>query len=192
MSDKLKTYQSKRKFNKTAEPKGTVRKGHKKPIFVIHEHDARALHYDLRLEADGVLKSWAIPKGPSTDPTEKHLAMHVEDHPLEYAHFEGNIAEGNYGAGGVIIWDRGTYRNLKDEPLSECIKNGLVSVWLDGKKLHGGYALVRTNYRGRDSWLFFKMKDADAQPGIDITKEMPRSVKSGKTVEEIEDEVKKK
>ena len=186
---KLTAYQKKRNFEKTTEPKGG--KSHKKstdPIFAIHKHDARSLHYDLRLEADGVLKSWAIPKGPSTDPSVKHLAVHVEDHPYEYKDFEGNIEEGNYGAGGVIIWDKGTYKNLKSCSLSECIKNGEVAVWLDGKKLHGGYALIRTNFRGNDSWLFFKMKDEEADPRKNIVKSEPDSVVSGKSVEEIEEE----
>ena len=95
------------------------------------------LHYDLRLEDEGVLKSWAIPKGPSTDPDDKRLAIETEDHPLEYAHFEGVIAEGNYGAGGVIIWDTGTFKNLKEEPLSHCLQKGKVEVWLNGEKLTG-------------------------------------------------------
>lgn len=180
----LKTYRTKRKFSKTTEPKGTVDKKHDEPIFVIHEHKARSLHYDLRLEDEGVLKSWAIPKGPSTDPHEKHLAIMTENHPYEYADFEGIIEEGNYGAGNVIIWDRGTFRNLKDRPLKDCIKEGTVAVWLNGKKLHGGYALVRTHF-SKNSWLFFKMKDAEAEVDHNILKEMPKSVISGKTVEEI-------
>lgn len=180
----LETYHGKRTFTKTAEPKGRVSKKHKEPIFVIHEHAARSLHYDLRLEDEGVLKSWAIPKGPSTDPHEKHLAIMTENHPYDYAQFEGIIAEGNYGAGNVIIWDRGTFRNLKDKPLKECIKEGTVAVWLNGEKLHGGYALVRTHF-AKNSWLFFKMKDSEVDLKHTITKEKPKSVVSGKTVEEI-------
>ena len=187
MTKKLSTYTSKRVFDETPEPKGKVHKKSKKPIFVVHKHDARSLHYDLRLEDEGVLKSWAIPKGPSTDPKVKHLAIHVEDHPFEYKDFEGVIPEGNYGAGGVIIWDKGTFKNLKEErSLAECIKKGEVLVWLDGKKLHGGYALIKTHLRGQDSWLFFKMKDEEANPKLDIIKEEPNSVVSGKSVEEIE------
>ena len=183
---KLKTYQSKRTFSKTSEPRGTVHRPHKEPIFVIHKHDARSLHYDLRLEDEGVLKSWAIPKGPSTDPDDKRLAIETEDHPLEYAHFEGVIAEGNYGAGGVIIWDSGTFKNLKEEPLSHCLQKGKVEIWLNGEKLQGGYALIRTHLTP-NSWLFFKMKDDYAAPGS-ITKQEPRSVVSGKTIEEVEEE----
>ncbi len=186
VNKKLKSYQSKRTFSTTSEPRGKVHRPDKEPIFVIHKHDARSLHYDIRLEDEGVLKSWALPKGPSTDPHDKRLAIETEDHPLEYASFEGVIAEGNYGAGGVIIWDTGTFKNLKDEPLSRCIEKGTVAVWLNGKKLHGGYALVRTHFTP-NSWLFFKMKDDEAAPGS-ITTEEPRSVVSGKTVEEIEEE----
>ncbi len=185
---KLSVYQSRRKFDQTSEPRGKAHKKSAHPIFVIQKHDARSLHYDLRLEDEGVLKSWAIPKGPSTDPSVKHLAIHTEDHPFEYKDFEGTIAQGNYGAGGVIIWDRGIYRNLKDQSLTQCIKKGTVAVWLDGEKLHGGFALIRTPLRGQDSWLFFKMKDKEADTDYTITEEEPNSVISGKSVQQIENE----
>jgi len=190
MNKKLTRYRSKRDFTKTTEPKGTLHTTSKQPIFVVHKHDARSLHYDLRLEDEGVLKSWAIPKGPSTDPDVKHLAVQTEDHPYEYKDFEGVIAEGNYGAGGVIIWDKGTFENLKQKPLDECIKEGHVVVSFKGKKLHGAYALIRTHLRGKDSWLFFKMKDQYAHKDFDLTKERPNSVVSHKSVEKIEDEEK--
>ena len=188
----ISTYQKKRNFEETTEPRGSkALKKNAEHIFVIQKHDARSLHYDLRLEADGVLKSWAIPKGPSTDPAVKHLAVQTEDHPFEYKDFEGTIPAGNYGAGGVIIWDKGTYKNLKEPlTLNQCIQKGTVAVWLDGEKLHGGYALIRMHLRGKDSWLFFKMKDDEADPNSSITKDEPDSVISGKSVEEIEKEEK--
>ena len=186
----LKPYHNKRDFSQTTEPKGSLGSPSNYPKFVIQKHASRALHYDLRLEDEGVLKSWALPKGPSTDSAKKQLAIETEDHPLEYADFEGIIPPGNYGAGKVIIWDTGTFRNLKDITLSEALKNGEATVWLDGKKLQGGYALIRTNYRGKKSWLFIKMKDQMAQPGRIITDELPKSVVSNKTIEELTEQEK--
>ncbi|MFH0898132.1 MAG: DNA polymerase ligase N-terminal domain-containing protein [bacterium] len=122
----------------------------KKPIFVIHKHGATRLHYDFRLEIDGVLKSWAVPKGPSTDPAQKRLAVMVDDHEFEYAKFEGVIPKGQYGAGPVMIWDKGTYKNIKGKdgksvPIKTCISRGQIEIWLEGKKLKGGYALIHMN-----------------------------------------------
>lgn len=126
-----------------------------KPIFVIQKHEASSLHYDFRLEVKGVLKSWVVPKGPSTDTRDKRLAMPVEDHKLEHADFEGVIPEGEYGAGTVLVWDRGTYRNLMQEKekedqlsMSESIEEGHVEVWLEGEKIRGGYTVVRTQEGG--------------------------------------------
>src|SRR5919197_1397261 len=135
------------------------------PIFVIQRHDATSLHFDFRLEADGVLKSWAVPKGPSLDPRERRMAVATEDHPLENADFEGVIEEGQYGAGTVIVWDTGTYQNLterdgREVPLADAIDDGHLAVWLDGEKVRGGYALNR--FRGRDQWLLVKMRDDEA------------------------------
>jgi DNA ligase D-like protein (predicted 3'-phosphoesterase) len=129
------------------------------PIFVVHKHAARTLHYDFRLEVDGVLKSWAVPKGPSTDPREKRLAVAVEDHALDYADFEGTIGESNYGAGAVIVWDTGPYRNRtqrdgEEVPIARALANGHAVVELEGRKLRGRYAVTRTGeLRGREQWL---------------------------------------
>ncbi len=185
---KLTSYQEKRDFSKTTEPSGnqSTPSSGKHPLFVIQEHSAHALHYDLRLEADGVLKSWAVPKGPSTNPADKQLAIQTEDHPLDYASFEGVIPQGEYGAGPVIVWDTGTYQNLKKESIEQCIHNGELTFWLEGKKLHGGFALIKTPYEGKDNtWLLVKMNDEDADRTTNITKEEPASVLSGKTIKEI-------
>ena len=154
-------------------------------IYVVQKHQARSLHYDLRLEVDGVLASWAVPRGPSVDPKERRLAVMVEDHPLDYADFEGAIAEGEYGAGSVMVWDRGRYRNLKDMPMAEAVAQGQVEIFIEGEKLRGKYALVRTRWGGGNNWLLIKMNDRYAHPGTDIVAEMTESVKTGRTLEEI-------
>jgi DNA ligase D-like protein (predicted 3'-phosphoesterase) len=193
----LKEYRRKRDFNKSTEPSGKKERGKKarNPIFVIQKHDASRLHYDFRLEVDGVLKSWALPKGPSRDPREKRLAAHVEDHPLDYATFEGIIPEGQYGAGKVIVWDSGTYRNIKKDneghPLSmkRALELGRAEVWLEGKKIRGGYALIQTKMRGQSkNWLLVKKKDKASRAGYEPTKSEPKSVLSGRGIEEIGDE----
>lgn len=189
--DRLKDYKGKRDFSKTSEPKAKTRKTAGKPIFVVQQHDASRMHFDFRLEVDGVLASWAVPKGPSTDPREKRLAVRTEDHPIDYARFEGRIPEGEYGAGTVIVWDTGGYENLSrrnDEeiPLSEALRAGHAKVKLFGKKLRGGYALIHTRMRGDDrNWLLVKEadKEADARRKPVITE--PKSVISGKTVIEM-------
>lgn len=162
----------------------------KKPIFVVQKHDASHLHYDVRLEINGVLKSWAVPKGPSTNPTKKHLAIMVDDHKLDYAKFEGVILPGNYGAGTVMVWDTGTYRNIKTKegaliPIEQCLKSGRIEVWLEGQKLKGGYALIRTKLQQDDGWLLVKMNDEYADREHNILK-LNKSVLSGRTMEEIE------
>jgi bifunctional non-homologous end joining protein LigD len=160
----LAEYKRKRDFTKTAEPSAKPARTHKQPIFVIQEHHARRLHYDLRLEADGVLKSWAVTKVPTMDPSIRRLAVRTEDHPLEYADFEGDIPEGQYGAGHVKIWDRGTYENLSGRPLPEALADGKVEVQLHGKKLKGKFALIRMAGDGRrENWLLIKMKDEYAR-----------------------------
>jgi DNA ligase D-like protein (predicted 3'-phosphoesterase) len=157
--------------------------------FVIHKHAASMLHYDFRLEVDGVLRSWAVPKGLSTDPRVKRLAVQVEDHSLEYSNFEGVIGEGSYGAGAVIVWDTGTYRNLdEDRTMAEELAAGHAKIWLEGKKLRGGWTLQRTRDGDKPQWLVIKRRDelADARRRPDSTQ--PESVKSGRTIEEVAEE----
>jgi bifunctional non-homologous end joining protein LigD len=182
----LEEYNAKRDFARTDEPGPKVGRGNKKPIFVIQEHHASRLHYDFRLEADGVLKSWAIPKEPTLDPSQKRLAVRVEDHPVAYAGFSGTIPEGQYGAGEVSIWDHGTYDNLlADKPMpqtvSEGIEAGRVEFALHGTKLKGRYALIRMHGRksgSKENWLLIKMKDEFAAPGSADT---PRSKRAART-----------
>jgi bifunctional non-homologous end joining protein LigD len=165
----LEAYAHKRHFSHTPEPRPQVGPSHQQPIFVVQEHHASRLHYDLRLEADGVLKSWAVPKQPTLDPSVKRLAVRVEDHPLAYADFSGEIPEGQYGAGIVKLWDRGTYENLlarKGQPqtITEGIEAGHLEVLLHGRRLKGGFALIRMRRRGpREHWLLIKMKDEAAR-----------------------------
>ncbi len=188
----LDKYHEKRDFTRTpepagaADPSGTAAAAARR--FIIQKHHARTLHYDLRLEDDGVLKSWAVPKGPSLDPAEKHLAVAVEDHPLEYGDFEGSIPEGEYGGGKVIVWDRGTFEPFGEgETFAEMLERGAAKIRLHGEKLQGGFALIRTRWGGKDkNWLLIKEKDQHARPGYDVTKEEPLSVLSGRDVDEVE------
>ena len=185
----LEKYQKMRDFGDTPEPKGDRKpKRGKKPIFVIQKHAASRLHYDFRLEMEGVLKSWAVPKGPSYDPAVKRLAMMTEDHPYDYADFEGVIPEGNYGAGNVIIWDNGTWTFVEpgDDPV-EAVKKGKLTFRLHGKKLQGEWALIRI--RGRspkgNEWLLIKHRDQYATSKLDVTERMPLSVVSNKSLNEV-------
>src|SRR3954447_11045757 len=155
------------------------------PRFVIQKHAASSLHFDFRIEAGGALASWAVPKGPSTDPREKRLAMRVEDHPVSYGDFEGTIPEGNYGAGAVIVWDAGPYRNLGDVPVEQGLEDGRVKIWLEGQKLRGGYALTRTGGGRRERWLLVKMRDDEADARRNPVSSQPESVLSGRTVDEV-------
>lgn len=187
-------YQDKRDFRETPEPTGGDRPdpvGDGSPIFVIQRHDASTEHYDFRLEVGGVLKSWAVPRGPSTDPREKRLALPTEDHPLEYADFEGTIPEDQYGGGTVMIWDRGTFENLTEDdegavPLDRALKDGHLVVRLAGEKISGGYALQRTGSGGDDErWLLVKTRDDEADARRNPVSTEPDSVASGRSLREI-------
>jgi DNA ligase D-like protein (predicted 3'-phosphoesterase) len=188
--DSLKDYQAKRDFGVTPEPQGGSKRVSTEPIFVMQKHAARQLHYDFRLEVDGVLKSWAIPKGPSTNPQDKRLAVPTEDHPLEYAGFEGVIPAGEYGGGTVLVWDTGTYLNLTEKkgeaiPMGQALAHGHAKVWLEGNKLKGGYALTRFKTGQDEAWLLVKADDEGADPLRNPVADEPRSVLSGRTIEEI-------
>ena len=192
MSGATKEYREKRDFRKTAEPTGDGGGAGGEPIWVVQEHDASSHHFDFRIEADGVLKSWAVPKGPSTDPAHRRLALPTEDHPMEYADFEGVIPEGEYGAGTVIVWDRGTYANLKEDdagepvPVADQVAAGHVTIRLEsGRKLAGGYALTRMEGRDEEMWLLVKMDDEGADARRNPVSTEPESVKTGRTLAEV-------
>jgi DNA ligase D-like protein (predicted 3'-phosphoesterase) len=188
----LQRYREKRDFSRTPEPAGEPAVSPERHVFVIQQHDASHLHYDLRLEVGGVLKSWAVPKGPSLDPHVRRLAMMTEDHPLEYAEFEGVIPEGNYGAGVVMVWDIGLYDNLSEKDghpitMEQAFDKGHVIVRLHGHKLHGGFHLVRTapDPQGRSRWLLIKRQDAAADPACDPTRDLPHSALTRRSLEQI-------
>lgn len=191
-----KDYDDKRDFNKTPEPRGGRQSNGDAPLFVIQKHDASSLHYDLRLEIDGTLKSWAVPKGPSMDPSEKRLAIPTEDHPLDYADFEGVIPEDQYGGGTVLVWDRGPFRNLTEkggelQPIEEAWSKGHLLVELKGEKISGGYALHRTGSGEDANWLLIKMDDDQADARRNPVSTEPDSVLSGRSIEQIADAEKK-
>ncbi|HXI86607.1 MAG TPA: DNA polymerase ligase N-terminal domain-containing protein [Parvularculaceae bacterium] len=182
----LKAYQGRRDFGATPEPKGRVRKDAGRR-YVIQKHAARRLHYDFRLELGGVLKSWAVTKGPSLDPSVKRLAVRTEDHPIDYRNFEGVIPSG-YGAGTVILWDRGWWAPQEDPHAG--LKKGLLKFTLHGERLKGGFALVRMKPRagekmGPEHWLLIKERDEEANERGDPTRKWTRSIKSGKTIREM-------
>jgi bifunctional non-homologous end joining protein LigD len=190
--NQLKEYRQKRDFSRTAEPMGGKSRPVKKLAFVIQKHAASHLHYDLRLELDGVMKSWAVPKGPSLDPAIRRLAMQVEDHPVEYNKFEGTIPEGEYGGGTVMLWDRGTYtyggsHTDPIEGLRAGYAKGDLKFVLNGKRLKGSWVLVRMrrDQPGKAQWLLIKHRDEHAVPGSDITADTLTSVATGRTMEEI-------
>jgi bifunctional non-homologous end joining protein LigD len=193
MPDLLKKYKQMRDFGETPEPAGRTKKLAKGPIFVIQKHQASHLHYDFRLEMEGVLKSWSVPKGPSYDPTVRRLAMMTEDHPYDYAAFEGVIPAGNYGAGNVIIWDQGRWEFIEpgDDPVA-ALNAGKLTFRMYGKKMFGEWALVKIRGKSRSSkgneWLLLKHRDEFANDQVDVTKVAPRSVVSNRTVDEVSPE----
>jgi DNA ligase D-like protein (predicted 3'-phosphoesterase) len=154
------------------------------PVFVVQKHAATSLHYDFRLEVDGVMRSWAVPKGPSYDPGERRLAMAVEDHPMSWNEFEGVIGPG-YGAGTVIIWDRGSYRNALDADMADALDDGYARFVLEGSKLRGEWSLRRMSGQKKESWLLSKRRDSEADPDRDVVAQDPASVVSGLTIEEV-------
>lgn len=186
----LKEYKKKRDFEKTNEPEGSAKKGESSElIFVAQKHQATRLHYDFRLEVEGALKSWAVPKGPSSDPSIRRLAAPVEDHPMEYADFEGVIPEGEYGAGAVIVWDAGTYEIVPDkegeEPLSpaKAFERGHAKLRLHGKKMKGEWAIFRM--KGKKEWLLMKKKDRHAGAGDSLIEDHPNSALTDRSLEEV-------
>lgn len=196
--DPLGRYRKRRDFAISPEPRGKKQqKKSSRRRFVIQKHAARQLHYDFRIEIDGVLKSWALPKGPSTNPRDKRLAVPTDDHPIAYAKFEGVIPKGHYGAGAVMVWDKGMYRNTKKRngklvSMKQCLKDGTIEIFLKGEKLQGGYALILTGKPGDQRWLLIKMRDDFADARRNPVSSQPKSVLTGRTIKQIEREEKKK
>jgi len=188
----LEDYRNKRRFAETPEPEDRRRRNSYRSTFVVQKHDASRLHFDFRLAIEGVLISWAVPKGPSMNPADKRLAIRTEDHPLEYAEFEGVIPEGQYGAGTVTVWDAGSYEPLDSKSPSEQLARGKIDVMLHGTKLRGGFTLLRTGMRpveasGRERWLLVKHRDEYADPSWDIeSPHLDRSVLTGRSLKKIE------
>ena len=194
----LKDYHKKRNFDISSEPFGQNKSKKNKEIFIIQKHEASQLHYDFRLAVDGVLKSWAVPKGPSTDPDEKRLAIPTEDHPMEYADFEGVIPEGQYGGGTVMLWDAGIYRNTKKDddgkliPIKDQIEKGHITFKLEGKKLKGGFSLIRFHKGKDEKWLLKKVDDEEADARKNPTSTENESVLTGRTMDQIKKDAEKK
>lgn len=184
----LKEYDKKRNFSKTKEPKGSKKnKSNSDLIFVIQKHNASRLHYDFRLEWDGVLLSWAVPKGPSYNTKDKRLAIEVEDHPYDYKDFEGTIPEGEYGAGTVMLWDEGTWKPQENHDFNKGLEDGNIKIEINGKRLKGRWALIRMKKKPKDkqnNWLLIKEKDEYALNNDGINK-FTTSIRSGKSLEEI-------
>jgi bifunctional non-homologous end joining protein LigD len=189
----LEEYRRKREFGTTPEPPGRVQRRGRRRIFVVQKHDASRLHYDFRLAINGVLVSWAVPKGPSMNPADKRLAVRSEDHPLEYAEFEGVIPPGQYGAGTVMVWDTGTYEPQDSRPPDEQLARGKIDVVLQGMKLRGGFTLVETGNRSakpsqKERWLLIKHRDEHADPSWNVeSPRFDRSVLTGRSLKDIEE-----
>ncbi|MFJ8159995.1 DNA polymerase ligase N-terminal domain-containing protein [Streptomyces sp. NPDC096136] len=193
----LARYHRRRDFSRTAEPEGRLEgPSDERLSYVVQIHDASSMHFDFRLEADGVLKSFAVPKGPSDDPHDKRFATPTEDHPLEYRDFEGTIPRGEYGGGTVIVWDQGTYRNATTDhdghgiPLTDALEQGHASFRLDGRKLHGGYSLTRIRGPedgGKEAWLLVKHADGRGRASSTGTPDprRARSVRTGRTLKQV-------
>jgi bifunctional non-homologous end joining protein LigD len=188
----LRRYREKRNFAKTPEPTGGPARSSERPVFVIQKHSATRVHYDLRLEVDGVLKSWSVPRGPSSDPADRRLAIQTEDHPLDYQDFEGVIPRGQYGAGQVIVWDHGTYQNVTGSPdnpvpMAEAIRDGKVEVFFEGNRIRGGYAFIRIHRADeeREDWLLIKIRDEYVGSLPEDLEDLPQSVVTGRTVKDL-------
>lgn len=175
----LTAYWAKRDFRRTPEPKGRVSHRSGKPRFVVQMHAAGRLHWDLRLEIDGVLKSWALPKGPSVNPRERREAIPTEDHPVQYARFEGTIPAGLYGAGRVLVWDEGTWEHMKDGAAGDWHARGQLDLRLAGRKLRGAFALFRPRSGSRNPWMLVKLNDEEADAEADLLALRPGSVRRG-------------
>jgi DNA ligase D-like protein (predicted 3'-phosphoesterase) len=188
--DRLAEYRAKRDLARSGEPSGRRRRRSWQPRFVVQRHEASTPHFDFRLQVDDVLVSWSVPKGPSLDPREKRLAVRTEDHPLDYAEFEGEIPRDHYGAGTVVVWDAGTYRNLTKSdgelvPIHTAVDKGHVVVWLEGHKISGAFALTRAKLRGGEQWLLVKKDDDEADRRRKPATTQPESVLNGRTNEEV-------
>lgn len=186
--NKLDKYKKRRDLSKSGEPKGEERGSTKGRSFVIQKHYSRNLHYDFRLSIGGVLVSWAVPKGPSMNPKVKRLAIRTDDHPIAYGRFEGVIPEGEYGAGTVMVWDRGTYKNIKEKDekkisMEQSLKKGKIEVWLKGEKIKGGFALVKI--QKKDQWLLIKMVDEHANSRANPVNTQNKSAITGRTMRQI-------
>lgn len=184
----LSEYHAKRDLSRSGEPGGGTRDNEQATRFVIQRHDASSLHFDFRLEIGDVLVSWSVPKGPSTNPADKRLALRTEDHPLDYVDFEGRIPAEDYGGGTVIVWDTGTFDNLTEQPAQQALERGHLRVWLHGDKLSGAYSLVHTNMgeqSDKQQWLLVKKSDEGADRRRKPTSTEPESVLSGRTNDEL-------
>lgn len=184
--NKLKIYKSRRNLKESKEPFGKKKsKKLEHPIFVIQKHKSSHLHYDFRIEIDGVLKSWAVPKGPSLNSSKKRLSMPTDDHPLDYATFEGVIPPGNYGAGTVMVWDIGTYKNMRSIDMKKSYRQGKIEIFIEAKKLNGAYVLIKTNLKS-GGWLLIKVKDKYSNARKNPTSTENKSVLTGRTMTQIE------